>query len=171
MGGSYHDSRGKPGLPASPSSWPWRTCVSKPSKRLHAAAARFYADAFAAEPRLADDLRFQHRYNAACAAALASCGQGKDTAKLEDKERTRLRRQAVDWLRADLTRGAMRLESGQPADRAEVQKSLRHWQGDPDLAGLRDQPAVARLPAEEQKACRKLWPEVEALLAKAREMK
>jgi hypothetical protein len=79
---------------------------------------------------------------------------------------------ASQWeVRIDLTRWAMRLESGQPADRAEVQKSLRHWQGDPDLAGLRDPAALARLPAEEQKACRKPWAEVEVHLAKARETK
>ena len=36
-----------------------------------AAAARLYADAFAADPRLAEDLAAGHRYNAARAAALA----------------------------------------------------------------------------------------------------
>jgi Flp pilus assembly protein TadD len=143
----------------------------QPFKRLYAAAARFYADAFAAEPERADNLRLGHRYDAACAAALAGCGQGNDAAKLDDKERTRLRRQAVDWLRADLTLWAMRMESGQPGDRAEVQKSLRHWQSDPDLAGLCDPPALAKLPAEEQKACRNLWAEVEAHLAKTRDTK
>src|SRR5439155_24808782 len=44
-------------------------------KQLNAAAARFYAEAFAAEPKLADDDSTNHRYNAACAAARASSGQ------------------------------------------------------------------------------------------------
>jgi hypothetical protein len=44
---------------------------------------------------------------------------------------------------------------------------LRHWQKDPDLAGLRDAAALARLPAGEQTEFRKLWAEVAALLAKA----
>ena len=47
-------------------------------KRLYAAAACFYADAFANDPNLAADLRQQHRYNAACSAALAAAGQGED---------------------------------------------------------------------------------------------
>jgi hypothetical protein len=44
---------------------------------------------------------------------------------------------------------------------------LRHWKADGDLAGLRDPEALARLPAEEQQSCRKLWSEVDAILAKA----
>jgi tetratricopeptide (TPR) repeat protein len=71
-------------------------------KKLHHAATRLYAAAFAADPKLADDLRAGHRYNAACYAALAAAGQGEDAAKLDAKEHTRLRKQALDWLRADL---------------------------------------------------------------------
>src|SRR5262249_59110865 len=71
-------------------------------KRLHRAAVRFYEEAFAAQPKLADDLDAAHRYNAACAAALAGCGAGQDADQLDDKERAGLRRQALDWPRADL---------------------------------------------------------------------
>jgi hypothetical protein len=78
----------------------------KPLKQRYAAAARFYAEAFAAEPKLAEDLRVQARYNAACAATVASCGQGKDAAGLNAKERPRLRRQALAWLRADLVKAS-----------------------------------------------------------------
>src|SRR5262249_27899951 len=44
-------------------------------KRLYRAAARFFGDALAAQPALADDPDV--RYDAACAAALAGCGQGE----------------------------------------------------------------------------------------------
>jgi len=57
---------------------------------------RFHADAFAADPKLADDLRFQHRYNAARWAVLAAAGKGADTKDLDDKARARLRQQARD---------------------------------------------------------------------------
>src|SRR5262249_20407920 len=50
-------------------------------KRLYAGAARFYIDAFAADPRRADDLRTKDRYDAARSAALAGGGQGEDAAK------------------------------------------------------------------------------------------
>jgi serine/threonine-protein kinase len=59
------------------------------AKKLHAAAARLYADAFAADPKLADPRRTMHRYHAACAAALAGCGQGKDVGELDAKEKSR----------------------------------------------------------------------------------
>src|SRR5689334_13942472 len=71
-------------------------------KKLHRTAAGLYADAFAADPKLAADLTAGHRYDAACCAALAAAGQGEDAAKLDDKERARLRKQALEWLRAHL---------------------------------------------------------------------
>jgi serine/threonine-protein kinase len=137
-------------------------------KKLHAAAARLYAGAFAADPKLAGDLRRFYRYNAACNAALAGSGQGEDAKQLDNDGRARWRRQALNWLRADLAARARQLESGKPEDRADVQKQLRHWQQDADLAGLRDPAAVAKLPADEQEACKKLWADVNALLQKAK---
>ena len=56
------------------------TMCQQPTKKRDAAAARLYADAFAAEPKLAADLQQQHRYNAACSAALAAAGEGEDAA-------------------------------------------------------------------------------------------
>jgi tetratricopeptide (TPR) repeat protein/tRNA A-37 threonylcarbamoyl transferase component Bud32 len=60
-------------------------------KKLHAASARLYAAAFADQPQLADPLRSPNRHIASRAAAQAGCGQGKDAAKLDAKERERLR--------------------------------------------------------------------------------
>jgi hypothetical protein len=37
----------------------------------------------------------------------------------------------------------------------------------PDLAGLPEAAALAKLPAEEREACRKLWADVDALLQRA----
>jgi serine/threonine-protein kinase len=135
-------------------------------KRLNAAAARFGADAYAADPSLAADLTLGRRSNAARCAALAA-GQGEDAAKLDDRQRTRLRKQALDWLRADLDLRTRQLESRKAADRTAVLRTLRHWQKDADLAGIRDTMALAKLPAQEQKACTQLWADVAALLKKA----
>ena len=57
--------------------------------------------------------------------------------------------------------------SDKPADRTAVQQALRHWQQDADLAGIRDAAALAKLPADEQKAFSKLWADVAAVLKKA----
>jgi tetratricopeptide (TPR) repeat protein len=138
-------------------------------KRRYAAAARFYAAAFAEQPKLVDDPGRGFRYNAACAAALAAAGQGQDADRLSDEERTRLRRQALDWLRADLAAWTRVMEKTPPQARPAVQRELQHWQKDPDLAGLRDKDALAKLPAAEGEVCRKLWADVDGLLSRARD--
>jgi hypothetical protein len=78
-------------------------------KKRHAAAARFYAAAFGDDPKLADEPRAGHRYNAACYAALAAASRGTDAPKPDAKERARLRGQALGWLRAGSAGGGLRL--------------------------------------------------------------
>jgi tetratricopeptide (TPR) repeat protein/predicted Ser/Thr protein kinase len=150
-------------------------------QKRYAAAARFYAEAFAAEPKLAEQLDDGHRYNAACAAALAGCGRGEDAAGLDEKERARLRRQALDWLRADLDARRGRLEREKDKARPDVLNMMTHWrrdpdvvtmmthwQQDPDLAGVRGEAALAGLPEAERGAWRALWTDVGRTLAEAR---
>ncbi|MFI5259249.1 MAG: tetratricopeptide repeat protein [Candidatus Limnocylindrales bacterium] len=135
-------------------------------QRKNAEAAAEYAAAFAAEPKWAEDLRNGDRYNAACVAALAGCGQGENAAKLDEKERARLRRQALAWLRADLAAWGQLLEKEPDKARAAVRKTLRHWQQDADFAGVRGD-ALAKLPEAERQPWRQLWAEVERTLRKA----
>jgi serine/threonine-protein kinase len=136
-------------------------------KKHYAAAALFYDDAFTAEPKLGEAVSAGHRYNAACAAALAGCAQGKDADRLDDRERARWRRQALDWLRQDLTWWGKRLDDGDAQTSAQVRQQLRLWQGDPDLAGVRARDALAPLPDEEREGWQRLWSDVEALLRRA----
>jgi serine/threonine protein kinase/Flp pilus assembly protein TadD len=135
----------------------------QPSKKRYAAAVRFYSEAFVDKPQLADDLSTQHRYNAACAAALAGCGQGEDADKLDAKGRTHLRQQALDWLRADLK--AYRQAIAKSAGKAGpvIAQRIQHWLQDADFAGVRGAEALAKLPEGERKEWQKLWEEVEAL--------
>jgi tetratricopeptide (TPR) repeat protein len=135
-------------------------------KRLNRAAALFFGKGFDAEPKLAEDLRAPHRYNAACAAALAGCGQGTDADKLDDKERARLRRQALDWLQADLK--ARRALLDQKPDSASVAASvLQRWLEDPDFTGVRGSGAIAKLPEAERQPWQKLWNDVSDMLKRA----
>ncbi len=136
-------------------------------KKFYYKAATLYAAAFAAEAKLADDLGAGNRRCAACAAALAAAGRGEDAAKLEDQERTRLRGQARDWLRAELALCTRQIESGNPALRDAAEQALRQWQQDPELDVLRDALALAKVPAEEQKAFSQLWTSMAALLKTA----
>jgi hypothetical protein len=139
----------------------------RPYKRLDGAAARLFGEAFTAEPERAEDLRAGHRYNAACAAARAGCGQGKDATGLDDEERTRLRRQALDWLRADLAAWGKRLEGETDPAPGAVRQKMAHWQQDPDFAGVRGPEALARLPEAERREWQQLWADVEVLRRRA----
>jgi serine/threonine-protein kinase len=147
-----------------------RLC-QQPFKKLYTASARLYAEAFAHDAQLADDLPQQHRYQAACAAALAGCGQGADAGRLDDQGRARLRQQARDWLRDDLVLWAKQGDNDEAKARAAVQQTLRHWQADADLAGLRDPNALTKLPPTERDACRKLWDDVSAVCKAAGELR
>jgi serine/threonine-protein kinase len=136
-------------------------------KRLCATAARSYAAAFAPDPRLAADLKQQHRYNAACCAALAAAGRAEDAKALPDKVRLMLRRQALAWLRDDLAAYAQLAERDDPAARGSVRRRLAHWQQDADLASVRDPQALDLLLEDERRPWRQLWDDVAALLKKA----
>jgi tetratricopeptide (TPR) repeat protein len=137
-------------------------------KKLYAAAAHLYDGAFTAEPGLGEAVSEGARYNAACAAALAGCAQGKDADKLDDRERARWRRHALDWLRQDLTWWGKRLDNGHAQAAAEVRQWLWQWQADPDLAGVRARDGLDRLPDEERRQWQRLWSDVKALLRRGR---
>jgi serine/threonine-protein kinase len=156
------------------------------------AAARLYADAFAADPNLADDLTAEclrrtrapeHpdnpinvfnaacRYHAARCAALAGGGFGRDVPQLNDADRTRWRRQAREWLQADLSAWGRLLESDSEVARDLAKRMLEHWQVDPNLAGLREPGALEALRSEERKECLSLWNDVAAGLSRAQATK
>ena len=124
----------------------------------YAGASLAWERALAMEPSLGADLAASHRYNAACAAALAGTGKGTDAATLDDAGRARWRRQALEWLRADLD-AWMKV-----TDTRVARATLEHWRKDADLAVLRDEIALARASAEDAAACRALWRDVDKTL-------
>jgi serine/threonine-protein kinase len=150
-------------------------------ERRYVAAARLYVEAFAAEPHLADELTAEcltrisapeHpdnpievfnaacRYQAACCAAQAGQGLGKDGDKLSLTELMRWRRQAREWLQDDLVAWIKKLNSESQTIRDLAQRMLEYWQVDPRLAGLRDASLLETLSADEQKECLLLWNQV-----------
>jgi hypothetical protein len=48
-----------------------------------------------------------------------------------------------------------------------VSQTLKHWQHDPDLAGVRDSDALAKLPETERIAWQSLWAEAAGLIDQA----
>ena len=136
-------------------------------KALHAASARLFAEALANDPKLGDDRRAQNRYNAACAAALAASGRGVDDPPPDDAARARLAGQAGEWLRAERSAWAKLLDAGPAETRANVARALQHWKADADLAGIRDEKELAKLPAEVRAEFQRLWSDVDELLTRA----
>jgi serine/threonine-protein kinase len=132
-----------------------------PCRRLHATAARLYADAFAARMLPDGELlginpEQQHRYKAARSAALAAAGQAEDARELPDKVIAMLRRQALRWLTDEL---AYSRRMGRPV----VARRLTPWLKDAGLASVREPEALDRLPPDERQAWRRLWKDVEIL--------
>jgi tetratricopeptide (TPR) repeat protein len=135
-------------------------------KQRHRSALRFYEEAFSTQPTLLA----ANRYYAARAAALAGCGQGQEADKLDDPERARLRRQALDWLRTDLEAQGRQLDTGPARTAANVAKILQHaWLADFAFVGVRGPQALAKLPEAERPEWQKLWKDVADMLKRAQE--
>jgi tetratricopeptide (TPR) repeat protein len=129
----------------------------------HDLMAYLYAEAFATDSRLTDDLRAGHRYKAAREASLTGCGGDEDSARLAEPERRRWREQARQWLRADLANWAKVLDDNPTTAPSVIQATLTAWRSDPDLTGLRDPAELNKRPTDEGKDCLSLWDEVAAL--------
>jgi len=101
----------------------------------------------------------------------AAAGQGHDEPPLDDAEKAKLRGQALDWLTTEMKAWDKFFASGTLQDRQLIAQTLKHWQQDSDLAGIRDAAALAKLPANERAAFTAVWADVAALLKNAAEVK
>jgi hypothetical protein len=81
-----------------------------------------------------------------------------------------LRRQALDWLRADLALYAKRVGLDASQKRA-VRERLTHWRQDADRASVRDTQALDKLTAATHQEWRRLWEDVAATLKKVENTK
>ncbi len=130
----------------------------------HRAAADLYAEILASDPHLADDLNAKTRYLAACSAALAGAGRGQDAGGLDESGRLRWRKQARDWLRADLELARRLSKSRHTGLREFLKTTLETWSTDPDLAVLRDPGGCDGLLPSEQEEFRALCENLRLLI-------
>jgi hypothetical protein len=135
-------------------------------QQRYAAAARWYGEALTAHPHLLAGPPAGQRFYAACAAAWAGCGQGRDAADLDETTRAGFRRQARDWMRAELE-ARRRLLEQEPAKALTVSRGLQDWLWDSRFDGVRGPDALARLPEAERQAWQKLWADIADALARA----
>jgi tetratricopeptide (TPR) repeat protein len=133
--------------------------------RLDEAIAE-YQEALRLEPKFRD--AHTNLHNAARAWALVGCGRATTHARPgEEKERGRVRRRALEWLRADLAYWGMLLDREPNKARAVVIQQMQQWLADPDFAGVRGDKALAKLPDAERAGWQKLWADVADALARA----
>jgi tetratricopeptide (TPR) repeat protein/serine/threonine protein kinase len=101
------------------------------------------------------------RYDSARYACRAAARRGKDAPS--SAERPALRRQALDWLTADLAAWRERLAADPPKNRAAVHGQMAHWLADSDLAAVREPSEVVKLPLDEWVGWARLWTAVREL--------
>jgi serine/threonine protein kinase len=135
-------------------------------RKHYSFATQLWAAALASDPKVSDDRAAQHR---ARVALLAAAGQGQDEPQPDDAAKAKLRGQALNLLKAELAWLGKQLEKDRSGEHAVVEAALLEWQKDSSLAGIRDAAALAKLPADEQKAFTQLWADVAALSKKAAE--
>ena len=126
-------------------------------------AVQHYLAAFAAQPALAADFNAGHRFDAARAAAAASC-----LVSVADDERNRLRGQALDWLQQDLAQWRDLLTSDSAENRARAARTLTRWRHDQALACIRDSTELHSLPEKDSQEFNRFWKAVDALLLQLR---
>lgn len=82
---------------------------------------------------------------------------------LTPAEQTRWRKQALDWLQADLSLWARNIEKGGPIPAPACLQGLQRWRHHVHLAGVRGA-AIDKLEPDERDDWRKLWLEVDKLV-------
>jgi WD40 repeat protein/tetratricopeptide (TPR) repeat protein len=95
--------------------------------------------------------------------ALAGTQANKEERPLDDQERAKLRRKALDRLKAELTGLTKHLESDPQKDQQAVAKTLASWEQDLGLASAREAKDLGTLNTDEQKAWRAFWADVHSL--------
>jgi tetratricopeptide (TPR) repeat protein len=122
-----------------------------------ALALQAFERAFTAYPEMLETARC--RYQAACCAVQQAGRQAPAGAVVPDAERVQLRKQAREWLVDEIERWRRQMH-----DHAEVRRDVKAAQRDPLLAGVRDEAALATLPAREAAAWREFWAKVATML-------
>jgi serine/threonine-protein kinase len=98
-----------------------------------------------------------HLYSAARAAIRESTHQRVGNPPLNETDRTKRRRRALDWFRVSLRLGIKLINNG-----TGQWSSFVTWQTDPALASVREPNELAKLPDTEREQWQRLWADVAA---------
>jgi tetratricopeptide (TPR) repeat protein/Tol biopolymer transport system component len=136
-------------------------------KKTHGNVVRLWQLAFLKHPSLPSNYRFR----ASQSAVLASGNQGDDTGAANDMDRIAFRKQAHEWLKADLDTWSKKLfQTRQLKTTIDLTRTLLLWQYHPNFVQVRDEKHLAKLAKEERESWQRLWTEVEQLRKQAESM-
>jgi tetratricopeptide (TPR) repeat protein len=126
-----------------------------------------YQAAMAARPALAANHASGLRLFGALAAVMAvAADSANEAGKLTPDEKIAFRQQALDWLKADLAAWTKLLQADAKSV-ALARQRLKFVQNRPELASVRDEQELAKLPAAQRQGWQQFWADVAALLREA----
>lgn len=120
----------------------------------YAAAVEFWQQAFKDDPTLTQDRDADHRFDAACAAAMAAAGHDKNSPPPDEAEQSRLRDLALGWLTIKLDDWTEFLPTVPQEARPGIIKNLSFWQAEKDLQSVHNPDA---LPKTERQQWQAFW--------------
>ncbi|CAN5194954.1 hypothetical protein BH11PLA2_BH11PLA2_13890 [soil metagenome] len=120
-------------------------------QKRYVTGVKYFEDALAKSPGLAGKFMANHYLTA----AHAGLGHGVDAGDVA--EQTRCRKQSLQWLKEWLDIQTKKADKGDGKVRISVRRDVRMVTDHPDLAGVREPGALAKLPAEERKAWQQFW--------------
>jgi tetratricopeptide (TPR) repeat protein len=132
--------------------------------KMYAGSTRLWAALLENDPKLGDDRQAARRINAACAAAMAATGKGGNEPPPDELAKAKFRRQALDWLRADLAAWGQFLKAGEREAPSAVFRNVGAWKQYYELAAVRDVDNLSKLTATERAEWQSLWADVDSLL-------
>lgn len=138
-----------------------RICQS-PRHERHVAAARFYQAAMASAPGRMKENGADPLYQSACAAAQAGTGAGADAANLPEAEKSKLRGQALEWLKAYREYWISRASAGGPAERRTATRALSRLFDDSSFERMRGRHLLEGVPPRERQAWIDFWSDLES---------
>jgi hypothetical protein len=135
-------------------------------KNRYAAAARFFADARAHDRERGQSVSKGRNYDAAVCAAFAAPGHGEDPPP-EDKERARLRKEALELLQGELEPLKKKAESPDIRERQRAWNALDGWRSTYNFAEVRDKIGLDQLTPAERVAWSQFWAQVTEMMNRA----
>jgi serine/threonine-protein kinase len=131
-------------------------------KEYFTTSAQLWEKILATQPGVVEpELNASRRYTAACAAASAAAGAGKENALPDRATRDHWRGKALEWLEADLAATTVLMDRGSLRERSSSASRLGRWLAATQFAEVRDQAGLAALPEPERHAWNAFWAKVD----------